>query len=503
MCWRTVDLRAARSRRSRARARGSPVAGQAVPGARGAVRRRRDRDDAVACGPGSSPRPRRCRSRPTASESRPATPTPTRAISCSCSRCGGCRDRAANCSATSRRSNTRRRSSTRTPTTSGRSSRCSRWRPIDPTGLAPRSTGCWSSGLRTLPESSAWLPALFCVAEAATYLDDREAAEAGRRAARAVRVAADRRVARCRVLRCHGTFARPRPPDARRSRRRGHRVRRGDPSEPPARARADGRDHPRRSRPDAVAHETGRVTERARLTLYDAAIPRRATMDMDARAGAVAGRGRSAREAPARPARRSSARPRPLGGRTRRRGRGRRRQRRHGLPRDAPAPPARRRAGRAPDRCGRGARRRSPCSTNAPVRRIAARWRSCAARSTKPTRTPTSNGPPPRRAEFDALLEELTRVVRPGGRSRAFTGADERARTSVQKALRRAIAAIGAERAQARGRADAFDPDRLRLPLRAGRSSRVLARALRSRRDRRRRKSFARRRASLAHCSGS
>ena len=49
-----------------------------------------------------------------------------------------------------------------------------------------------------------------------------------------------------------------------------------------------------------------------------------------------------------------------------------------------------------------------------------------------------------RRAEFDALLEELTRVVRPGGRSRAFTGADERARTSVQKALRRAIAAIGA-----------------------------------------------------------
>ena len=48
-----------------------------------------------------------------------------------------------------------------------------------------------------------------------------------------------------------------------------------------------------------------------------------------------------------------------------------------------------------------------------------------------------------RRAEFDALLEELTQVVRPGGRSRAFTDADERARTSVQKALRRAIAAIG------------------------------------------------------------
>ena len=43
---------------------------------------------------------------------------------------------------------------------------------------------------------------------------------------------------------------------------------------------------------------------------------------------------------------------------------------------------------------------------------------------------------PARRAEFDALLEELTHVVRPGGRSRAFTDADERARTSVQKALR-------------------------------------------------------------------
>ena len=32
------------------------------------------------------------------------------------------------------------------------------------------------SGLRSLPESSAWLPALFCVAEVADYLDDREAA---------------------------------------------------------------------------------------------------------------------------------------------------------------------------------------------------------------------------------------------------------------------------------------------------------------------------------------
>jgi tetratricopeptide (TPR) repeat protein len=46
------------------------------------------------------------------------------------------------------------------------------------------------------------------------------------------------------------------------------------------------------------------------------------------------------------------------------------------------------------------------------------------------------------RAELDALLEELERMVRPGGRSRTFVNADERARTSVQKALRRALAGI-------------------------------------------------------------
>jgi hypothetical protein len=46
------------------------------------------------------------------------------------------------------------------------------------------------------------------------------------------------------------------------------------------------------------------------------------------------------------------------------------------------------------------------------------------------------------RAELDSLIDELTRLVRPGGRSRAFSDADERARTSVQKALRRAIEAI-------------------------------------------------------------
>ena len=86
-----------------------------------------------------------------------------------------------------------------------------------------------------------------------------------------------------------------------------------------------------------------------------------------------------------------------------------------------------------------------------------------------------------RRAEFDALLEELTRVVRPGGRSRAFTGADERARTSVQKALRRADRGHRRERAQARRRAGAFRPDRFGVPVRAGGPARVLARPLRGR----------------------
>jgi hypothetical protein len=48
------------------------------------------------------------------------------------------------------------------------------------------------------------------------------------------------------------------------------------------------------------------------------------------------------------------------------------------------------------------------------------------------------------RAELDALLDEVQRAVRPGGRSRSFADSGERARTSVQKALRRALANIGA-----------------------------------------------------------
>jgi hypothetical protein len=43
------------------------------------------------------------------------------------------------------------------------------------------------------------------------------------------------------------------------------------------------------------------------------------------------------------------------------------------------------------------------------------------------------------RVELEAVIDELRRTLRPGGRSREFAGADERARTSVQKAIRRTI----------------------------------------------------------------
>jgi tetratricopeptide (TPR) repeat protein len=43
------------------------------------------------------------------------------------------------------------------------------------------------------------------------------------------------------------------------------------------------------------------------------------------------------------------------------------------------------------------------------------------------------------RVELDTVIDELRRTLRPGGRSREFAGADERARTSVQKAIRRTI----------------------------------------------------------------
>ena len=44
--------------------------------------------------------------------------------------------------------------------------------------------------------------------------------------------------------------------------------------------------------------------------------------------------------------------------------------------------------------------------------------------------------------EYDALVDQLMRSRGLGGRGRSFTGSDERARTSVQKAIKRAVARI-------------------------------------------------------------
>ena len=46
------------------------------------------------------------------------------------------------------------------------------------------------------------------------------------------------------------------------------------------------------------------------------------------------------------------------------------------------------------------------------------------------------------RADMDALLAEVARAVRPDGRTRVFVDSAERARTSVQKALRRALKSV-------------------------------------------------------------
>ena len=103
-----------------------------------------------------------------------------------------------------------------------------------------------------------------------------------------------------------------------------------------------------------------------------------------------------------------------------------------------------------------------------------------------------------RRAEFDTLLEELTQVERPGGRSHAFTDADERTGTSVQKALRRAIAAIGVDAPRI--------TDALTVSIRTGTVCRfdrtTLPSAGTCTSTQIPRKSFARRRTARADCHG-
>ena len=120
-------------------------------------------------------------------------------------------------------------------------------------------------GLRSLPESSAWLPALFCVAEVADSLDDREAAHQVVGAAGAVRGVADGRFTRRRVLRRRRPFARAGPAYARRSRRRRPRARRRGPSEPADRSPADAGDRTCGSRGHARAsRRPGRPNAHAR-----------------------------------------------------------------------------------------------------------------------------------------------------------------------------------------------------------------------------------------------
>ena len=195
-----------------------------------------------------------------------------------------------------------------------------------------------ASGLRTLPESSAWLPALFCVAEAAAYLDDREAAE---EVVELLEPYASLPIVASLGVVCFGAAARSLglarrtlgdldgavtafDEAIRQNRRLGH-------VPMVAITRADlAQTLLRRDRPG----------DRARaLTLYETAIPAARSLGMDARAA----RWRTDAEALAEVAgtrRVLRTQGRALGGRTRRRGRGRRGQRRHGLPRDAPAPPA-------------------------------------------------------------------------------------------------------------------------------------------------------------------
>jgi len=68
------------------------------------------------------------------------------------------------------------------------------------------------------------------------------------------------------------------------------------------------------------------------------------------------------------------------------------------------------------------------------------------------------------RLELDAVLGELERQVGSGGRPRAFTGPAERARTSVQKALRRTINAVSVDSPRL--------GDALRLSISTGRQCR-------------------------------
>ena len=195
---------------------------------------------------------------------------------------------------------------------------------------------------------------------------------------------------------------------------------------------------------------------------------------------------------------------RALGGRTRRRGRDRVRQRRHGLPRDA--------ARRVPHEDVRaallagaveeqGAAARARRTRTRGVPQASGRAPARDRRSRRVCRHRTRRGAPGRVRRAARGADPRRAARRPV--TRAFTDADERARTSVQKALRRAIAAIGAGAPRPRRRADA----RPSAPAPSAASSRTTSpsagtSAVETRIARRvnRLRAVAQ---SLAHCSGS
>ena len=298
------------------------------------------------------------------------------------------------------------------------------------------------SGLRSLPESSAWLPALFCVAEVADYLEDREAAH---QVAELLEPYAELPMIASLGVMCFGATARSLGLARRtigdldgavaalesavlQNRRIGHlpmlAIARADLAQTLVRRGAPG-DRTR-------AHE-----------LYDVAIAAARTMDMEARAGAWRAAADALEDA------------RPSGASViRRRGhwevaRGNERA----IVSDSVGMGYLATLLTRPHEDVRAALLAGAVEGHGPQPVLDARAQEAYRRQVAELQREIDEADAfadieraaARRAEFDALLEELTQVVRPGGRSRAFTDADERARTSVQKALRRAIAAIGVD----------------------------------------------------------
>ena len=160
------------------------------------------------------------------------------------------------------------------------------------------------SGLRSLPESSAWLPALFCVAEVADYLDDREAAH---QVAELLEPYAELPMIASLGVMCFGATARSLGLARRTIGDLDGAVAALDErrlAEPPHRSLADARDRACRPRGRRSCGAARRATERARTSSTTSAIAAARTMDMEARAGVWRSAADSAGGRRVRPARR-------------------------------------------------------------------------------------------------------------------------------------------------------------------------------------------------------